>query len=194
MDRRRLPAHLRGGDPGGGLARRPLRHPAGVHQRADRLRGHLARLRAVADARSTDHLPRAAGRGRGPGHPGRGGDALPGVLDGGSGKGGDRRAQRGGDRPGDRADARRDPGRRGVVALDLPDQRTDRRGRDRAVVPLARGDEARHARPLRSRRVRTVRFVGGDPAVHAVDRTGEGVVLRLHPHPRLHRHRLPRSR
>ena len=120
------------------------------------------------------------GVGAGLRHPGRRGDALPGVLDGGPGEGGDRRAERGGDRAGDRPDARRHPRRHGVVALDLPDQRTDRCGGDRAVVHLARGDEARSPRPIRPRRIRAVGSFGGDPALHAVDRTGEGVVLGLH--------------
>ncbi len=95
-------------------------------------------------------------------------------------EGRDRRAQRGGDRTGDRADARRHPRRHRVVALDLPDQRTDRRGGDRAVVAVARGDEARGPRPIRPRRVRAVGGIGGDPALHAVDRPGEGMVLGVH--------------
>ena len=93
-----------------------------------------------------DRVPRLAGRRRRTRHTGRRSDALPGVFDGGSRQSSDRRAQCGGDRPGDRADARRDSRRHRVVALDLPDQRTDRGSGDRAVVQVARGDEARDAR------------------------------------------------
>ena len=107
VDRRRLPPHVRRRDPGSRLARRPVRYQACVHDRVDRVRRDVTRLRAVADPRPADPVPSAAGRRRRPGHPGRRGDALPGVLDGGPREGGDRRAQRGGDRTSDRPDARR---------------------------------------------------------------------------------------
>ena len=177
VDRDRLPVELRRGHPGRRLARRPLRHQADVHRRADDLRRHVAALRVGTVARSTRVLPHPAGRRRRARHPGRVDDVVPGVPDGRAGQGGDRRAQRDGDRAGDRPDARRAARRPGVVALDLPDQRAGGHRHGGPGDRLAGGDAARGSRPARPRRTRVVGGGRVDPALHAVDRAGEGLDL-----------------
>ena len=115
---------LRRGDPGRRLDRRPVRHQAGVRRSRWRCSSRC-RCCAAPRSRSTSSSCFRVLQGVGGGMltPIGGGDALPGLPDRRAGQGGDRRAQRGGAGAGDRPDARRDPRRRGVVAVDLPNQR-----------------------------------------------------------------------
>ena len=62
--------------------------------------------------------------------------------------------------------------RRGVVAVDLPDQRARRHRHGGAVDRLAPGGPSRGPRPARRRRTRAVGIRCVDPALHAVDRAG----------------------
>ena len=68
--------------------------------------------------------------------------------------------------------------RRGVVAVDLPDQRARRHRHGGAVDRLAAGGPSRGSRPARRRRARAVGIRCVDPALHAVDRAGAGLVAR----------------
>ncbi len=114
------------------LARRPPRPPPRLRDRAGDLLARLAALRAGARPDLPQPRPRSAGRRRrdhvrrlpGPGRPG-----VPGRPRTRHGDGHLRRHDR--HRGGDRAAGRRSAHRRPRLAVGLPDQRADRRRRDR---------------------------------------------------------------
>ena len=125
--------HARAGhrDPDDRLGRRPVRHQAALHDRHRAVRHRLGAVRDRVEHRRPDRLPGPAGprrrhadAARHDDHDPGGGTAPDGPADG---------DPRGPDaaRPDPRPDHRRlaDPGRE--LALDLPDQRADRPGRDR---------------------------------------------------------------
>ncbi len=123
VDGQRLPGHAGLADPGRRLARRHLRRAADLHARGRRLRRHVGPVRAGAHDRGAGARPRAPGGGGRAAHSGGAGGDRGGVPRGRARQGGWRLDGLGSDRHGARAARGRPDRGRGVVAVDLRDQR-----------------------------------------------------------------------
>ena len=150
VDPERLPAHPRLPDPARWVARGSPRPAADLRDRHRLVHRGVVALRDRPERQRADRRPAAAGRRRRPAHPGQPGDDRVELPAGRSGPG-DRgvvgaRRRRHGARPA----ARRLPGRGGLLAGDLPDQRPDRpvRGRD-GHPPRSRDPGPRRPRQAR---------------------------------------------
>ncbi|CAA9539500.1 MAG: Uncharacterized MFS-type transporter, partial [uncultured Solirubrobacteraceae bacterium] len=186
----RLPADPRLAHPRRRLARRPVRGAPDLRAGRRGLRRGLAGLRALAEHRGADRLPRAAGRLRSAADAERAGAHRGGLLRRGA-RGGDRDLDRvGRDRDGAGAGGRRLPHRRRRLALDLRHQRSARHGHPGADLRGGPG-AARGRRPRAGRLGRGIplRPRPGGPGVraHPAARERVGEPGGAPPGPRRHR-------
>ena len=167
VDRVGLHARAGGLDLDDGVARAPRRRAAPVPRLARAVRRCLGAVRRGPDDRVADRLPRRPGRRRRRHDAGRDDDAGDRRRAGADGPRDERRRRADDPRADHRTDAGRDPDRRPVVALGLPDERAAGAGRARARPPAAAADAGARGGPLRPARLPADRLGRADRRLRA---------------------------